>query len=586
MCGVIGFLGPNAVPNTVDGLESLEYRGYDSAGVSFQNGRELRVIKSVGNVAKLRKKVLGQYDSDVMTAIGHTRWATHGGVSEINTHPHISYCGKISVVHNGIIENYKEVITFLQTKDIEMKSQTDTEVIPHLISYYLDGNLLDAVKRAKTHLRGSYSFLVTCATFPNVMVAARHGRQPLTIGVGNDFYFVTSDIPSAKAKTDLLYALEDDEFAVIKKDWLVFYNDEREIKKKPLALDIETYKIDKEGYSTFMEKEIFEIPNIIRRIITEYKNIVRTKQFKQVVKKVQDCDTVHIAACGTAYHAGLMIAQLLESKCRIRTRVYIASEVAFQSPLFKENDVGMVISQSGETADTMSALRIMKESGLETIGICNVAGSSISRQVDYFLPIFAGTEVAVASTKAYIAQVVVGAILVWTMQKEKSLFEDLSALAQSIEIYLESADSIQSIAKQQRKATKMFILGKGLDFVSALESALKIKEITYKHCEGFAAGELKHGTLSLVDKDTLTIVINTEPDNQAKKLKLDNASNEVMARGSRVWIPDLSSVMSEPNSLSFILGVIPSQLFALYLAQSLKLCPDKPRNLAKAVTVE
>jgi len=580
MCGVIGFLGDDAIANTLDGLESLEYRGYDSVGISFQNGRNFLVSKSLGDTQSLRKKVKSSLDN-VKCAIGHTRWATHGAVSEANAHPHLSTCGKVSVVHNGIIENYREITEFLTKRERIMKTPVDTEVIPNLIAQFLDGSLLEATRQATKILTGSYAFLVTSVDIPDTIIATRHGKQALTIGVGNDFYFVTSDIPTAMTKTNVLYSLENDEFAVIKKKSLVFFNgDGKEIIKKPLSLKIDSQEIDKAGFSTFMEKEINEIPSVIKRITTEYKKLCKTKKFKNILGLVKGCETLHIAACGTAYHAGLLVAQLLEAHYKIRVKVYIASELSFSNPHISEKDVGMVISQSGETADTLGALHLMKQWGLPTIGICNVDGSSISRQVDYFLPCFAGTEVAVASTKAYIAQVLVGTLLT-----QIYTWEDYNILANQAEKILELAPEIKLLAKKYKKIKKIFVLGKGLDFVGALESALKIKEITYRHCEGFAGGELKHGTLSLVDKDTLTITISTSPDNdenKSKKLKLENAVQEVIARGSKIWRVSIK----DDNKLSFILGVMPLQFYALYLSQALKLNPDKPRHLAKSVTVE
>jgi len=587
MCGIIGFLGPSAVSSTVNGLESLEYRGYDSAGVSFVEGPNFRVVKTTKTVAKLRKKVRKVSDIDnmldVKCAIGHTRWATHGGVSEANAHPHLSTCGKVSVVHNGIIENYKDIIEFLKTKGRVMKTPVDTEVIPNLIAHYLDGSLLMATQKAATHLKGSYAFLATSTSVSDTIIATRRGKQALTIGEHESFYFISSDIATAKNKTDILYSLEDDEFAVIKRKNLIFFDaDSNELAKEKLDINIENTIVDKGEFSTFMEKEIHEIPSVIRRITDEYKKITRTKKFKDVLDVVKSCETLHISACGTAHHAGLLIAQLLETHCKIRTKVYIASELPFCNPHIGEKDIGMVISQSGETADTLGALHLMKKWGLPTIGICNVDGSSIAREVDHFLPCFAGTEVSVASTKAYIAQVLVGSILTQSYK-----WQDYIKLADNAEGILKIAPEVRAVAKQHKKAKKIFVLGKGLDFVGALESALKIKEVTYRHCEGFAAGELKHGTLALVDGDTLTIAINSSADteeNKAKILKLENAISEIRARGSKVWSPNIIEYLDSP--LSFVLDVIPAQFYALYLAKVLKLNPDKPRNLAKSVTVE
>jgi len=640
MCGIIGFLNTsknettkeNAIKHTLEGLKSLEYRGYDSAGITFPcpDNKEFITIKSVGNVDRLVEKVELFNNSSLVTchlSLGHTRWATHGGVSEINAHPHISHCGRIVVVHNGIISNHQEIRKSLADKGIIMKSQTDTEVIPNLISLFLkkqpsDNNsaLLQAVKRATDYLHGSFAFLAIEIGTQSI-VATRKGRQPLTIGNANGFHYITSDIPAAQEKCKTLYALEDNEFAEVTRSGITFYNKDnnqlKAIQKKPLSNIKKVPKPSKGEFATFMEKEIFEIPSVIRRIGKEYDKISATSQFQDAVNLLRKCDTVHIAACGTAYHAGLMLGMMLESTLKKRTKVYIASEMPYQNPLISKKDIGIVISQSGETADTLSALQLMKERNLPTIGICNVEGSSISRYVDYFLPTLAGTEVAVASTKAYIAQVMVGTILtneaVKTTKEQKLQREccntkqqrtrihrppetwqsKLVPLAKQAQELLKSAPGIKMLAKQYRDANRIFFLGKNMGVITALESALKVKEITYKHCEGFPAGELKHGTLSLVDQNTLTIIFrdpikqpslehnlvydvthNTQ-DNVSMREKLDNARAEVEARGSHIW-----EITGNPT-----LSAIPAQLFALYIAEELSLNPDQPRNLAKSVTV-
>ena len=609
MCGIIGFLStkhkqsPNknsALGNTLDGLKSLEYRGYDSAGIAFPTRTGFTVIRSVGNVDKLITKV-GNETHDAPLAIGHTRWATHGRVSEINAHPHVSSDGRVAVVHNGIISNYQEIRTILAQKGIEMKSQTDTEVIPNLISLFLpDENnaqnkrktsqteLLHAVKRAVGHLHGSYAFLAI-SNDSETIVATRKGRQPLTLGSAKDFYYITSDIPTAKEKCKTIYALEENEFLQVNKQGFTFYKDDRVIKKNPLTNIKRTPKPDKGTFPTFMEKEIFEIPKVISRIGINYGKIAKTTSFQEAVTALRTSQTVHIAACGTAYHAGLVIGQMIESKLKKRTKIYIASEMPYQSPLVGKNDIGIIISQSGETADTLSALQLMKEHGLPTIGICNVEGSSISRYVDWFLPTLAGTEVAVASTKAYIAQVTIGSILV--KNAEASTFATLPHVAMKnyAQNLLEVAPEIKAMARKYRDIKRIFFLGKGVGAISALEAALKVKEITYKHCEGWPAGELKHGTLSLVDQDTLTIIFancsmrDMPPQYMASmREKLSNAEAEVKARGSKTWVINGGRANDDVFP---VLDVMLAQLFALYLAEELKLNPDQPRNLAKSVTV-
>ncbi|MCL2587441.1 MAG: glutamine--fructose-6-phosphate transaminase (isomerizing) [Firmicutes bacterium] len=556
MCGIIGFLGlGGAVKEAIEGLEALEYRGYDSAGISFLKDGRVKTIKSVGNISKLKEKVIIE---DAHIAIGHTRWATHGGVTEANSHPHLSHDGRVIVVHNGIIENYKDLI------DFPRKSETDTEVIPNLISKYMDKGLLVAVKEASKHLRGSYAFLAMSPLEPNTLVATRFGRQPLVIGEGKDFIYVSSDLPTARQKCHTIYVLEEGEFVSIADEKIDFG-----FEKEPLNLEIEIKPVTKEGYSTFMEKEIFEIPSVIEKIIKNYENIIQGNEFKKLSRKIKNARTVHITACGTAYHSGLVLAQLLESHQGVRTKTYIASELPFADAFFEEGDLGVVISQSGETADTLSAMQIFKEHGLPVAALCNVEGSSIARYCDFLLPTLAGTEIAVASTKAFIAQTIVATIVARQGIPPKSL------ISQAREVLIQ-APRMKELAKEYRDIRSIFFLGKGLDATLALESALKVKEITYKHCEGFPSGELKHGTLALVDDQTLTIMLCTSNDEKLRA-KQENAKYEVKARGSHT---------EEFTADNFLVGAMHAQLFSLYLAQELGLNPDQPRNLAKSVTVE
>jgi len=570
MCGIIGFkgIGGDAVGHTVDGLKSLEYRGYDSAGIAFLQGNKFNTIKSVGNVEKLKAKVhkLGIDLKSTKIAIGHTRWATHGGVSEANCHPHISCDGKVAVVHNGIIENWHELVETLAQDGIVMKSQTDTEVIPNLVAQELTHTdlFVSAVANATKKLDGSFAILVTSSKYPNTVIAARRGRQPLILGKtksGN--VFISSDSPTAQAKCETIYSLESGEFAVLDDSGLAFLDENlSEINKAPLEISHTLVPVCKGKFKTFMEKEIFDIPNVIRQIQKHYRG------FKFPL--LSNNATIHIAACGTAYHAGLMLALGLESKRKIRTRVYIASEFPFIDPLIKKGDIGIVISQSGETADTLSAMNFMRESGIPIIAICNVEGSTVSRYADHCMLTHAGTEVSVASTKAFIAQVLVGLLL-----SSADSIGELSNTATRVEDVLSKSSQIKTWARQYHNFDRIFFLGKGQGAVISLESALKVKEITYKHCEGFPSGELKHGTLSLVDDKTLTIVFGSSCSKMQSKLQ--NAIAEVKARGSHILeIPPTCDVAQ----------MVYAQLFALYLAEQLGLNPDQPRNLAKSVTVE
>ena len=562
MCGIIGFLGlSGAVSETLEGLQALEYRGYDSAGLSYLQDGEIKTIKSVGNISKLKQRVTLE---DAHIAIGHTRWATHGGVTEANCHPHLSNCGRVSVVHNGIIENYKELIKMLATHGITMKSETDTEVIPNLVSLYMDKGLLGAVREASKHLRGSYAFLAMSPLEPETLVATRKGRQPLIVGKGDGFVYVSSDLPTARQKCGEIYILEQDEFCQIGKDSIDFGYEKEQLN---LLLNVE--KPCRGDFTTWMEKEIFEIPTVIERICGEYEKIIRTQEFGKLQNKLNSAGTVHIAACGTAYHAGLVLGQLLESQRGIRTRVYIASELGVNGAFLNEGDLGVVVSQSGETADTLSALQLFKERDLPVLAICNVEGSSIARYSDFVLPTLAGTEIAVASTKAFIAQTLVSTIVANPGIGFATLVDDAREI-------LSRANDIRQLASKYRDIRSIFFLGTGLGAILAQESALKVKEITYKHCEGFPSGELKHGTLALVDTETLSIIINTMTCSKTAT-KLENARHEVAARGSHT---------EEFISTSYVIGAIPAFLFSLYLSQELNLNPDQPRNLAKSVTVE
>jgi len=567
MCGIIGFLGNNAVNEVIGGLKTLEYRGYDSAGLAFESNGKITTIKSVGQVSELEKKVSSTKNipTDIKLSIGHTRWATHGGVTEANCHPHVSADGSIAVVHNGIIENYKELRAELENGGVKLSSQTDTEVIPNLVAKYLKTNkdLLSAVQGAVKELAGSFAFLVMSREVPDEIIAVKKGQQPLMVGTAKEYVYITSDMPTASAKCKDIFALEDGEMAVVKRNEIKFFSNGKEIKKQKLEFSNVAYEVNKGKYATYMEKEIFEIPSVIANINANYKKIVKTEKFTDTMDKIKWCNMVHICACGTSYHAGLYIGGLLEKFHQKHTKVYFASEIKHNLPFGTPNDVVIVISQSGETADTLEALEYFKKKKMYSIGICNVEGSTISRKVDTFLPTFAGTEIAVASTKAYIAQITVGEIL----SGRPNFAGYLKKMAGTCIEHLGHADEIRQVAIKYRNAKRIFFLGKGTEVITALESALKVKETTYKHCEGFAAGELKHGTLALIDSETLTIAIG---DN------LSNAIAEVSARGSAVWqIPKIIDGMS----------IIYSQLFAIYTCLELGLNPDKPRNLAKSVTV-
>jgi glucosamine--fructose-6-phosphate aminotransferase (isomerizing) len=578
MCGIIGFLGKaDAIDSVLDGLTKLEYRGYDSAGIAYLQDNKTQVVKSVGHVDSLidKTKDLNPPQS-AKIAIGHTRWSTHGEPTELNAHPHLSNNGEIAVVHNGIIENYLEIIELLKSHGIEMRSQTDTEVIPNLIQIYFDGDLKKATGKAIKHLKGSYAIVALAAKDPTTLICAKHG-MPLCIGAGKDFSCITSDIPTALSKTQDIYVLDNGDMAVINPGKIEFFNKGKKIEKQLIKPPQSRELITKGPFSTFMEKEINDIPEVFQRVITHYRNNPIAPELLDLIRKAS---TIHICACGSAYHAGLVIGALIEKHCRIRVSTHIASEFRHSDPLIHPTDVGIVISQSGETADTMAAMNLLRENRIPTIAICNINNSALAREADYCLPMLAGFEIAVASTKAYCSQVLLGAILVDAIS-DKPVFQrrEFSFLPMHARSIISKSNDIQKLAEKYVGLSRMFFLGKGLDAYAALESALKVKQLTYIQCEGYHAGELKHGPLSLVNNETLTGIIQSDTD-EITNSKIANATAEVKARGSKIW-----KIETPHSPLAFCFAVIPAQLFALHLSKLKGINPDKPRHLAKAVTV-
>lgn len=593
MCGIIGFIGNgNGVSSVIDGLEKLEYRGYDSAGIAFLNNQNIMTtVKAVGHVEALTQKVHNaNLPQDCSICIGHTRWATHGGVSELNAHPHLSNNQRFAVVHNGIIENYLELIEFLKSKGLIMHSQTDTEVIPNLLQYYSkqESDLKIIVQKTLKHLKGSFAIVVMDSLSPDTLICAKH-HMPLNVACTETFTYITSDIPTALTKSKTVYVMDDDETAIITSIGVQFLKNDTAVTKAPIEQTNNNELITKLNYTTYMEKEINDIPIVFENLISHYrKNPIN----KRILKLMDEARTVHIAACGTAYHAGLTLGCLLERYCGVRTKVHIASEFRYARPLLFDSDIGIIISQSGETADSIAAMRLIKEQALPVISICNTANSTIAQHADFNMPTMAGFEIAVASTKAYCAQVLLAAIIaneLHLFQHNKPLYEasDFAPLPILAREVIALHEQIKAYAEHHKNVARIFFLGKDMDYFASMESALKVKEITYLQCEGYAAGELKHGTLSLVDKDTLTIVYQTDKELAPKTA---NAAEEVRARGSKILTIGTEAKkcsLAIPNSpLLFAYSVIPAQLFALRLAQLKNLNPDKPRNLAKSVTVE
>lgn len=613
MCGIVGYVGSKkASPILIDGLLCLEYRGYDSAGIATIENGKIVVKKDKGRVKNL-------YDLDGINnlnssiGIAHTRWATHGKPSKENSHPHMDNSQTFAVVHNGIIENYNELRQFLIGKGYTFLSQTDTEVIPNLIHYYFNNGIqinedkfLSAVKSAIDDLKGSYAIEVLSPLFPDRLIAVRKD-SPLVIGKSNGENFIASDIPAILSHTKNFYLLDDNEFAVVKKDDVHFFdNSLAEHNKAIKNIDWDSSAAGKDGFEDYMLKEIFEQPNSIRETIgsrfrlgekCSFDDLELSKDYLNTINKI------YIVACGTAMHAGLVGKTIIENLCKIPTIVDIASEFRYRDPLIDENTLCIYISQSGETADTIAALKLAKSKGAKTIAISNVIGSSITREADYSIYTHAGPEIAVASTKAYTSQVVLLAILAMhfaeilnrcDMEEIEKLKSDILDLPSKIEAILDNSSNIENFAKRVYTQKDMFFLGRGTDYTVALEGSLKLKEISYIHSEAYAAGELKHGPIALIENNVTVIGILTDP-----KLVEKSISNlqEVITRGAKTLIItnqvlpntnfDFVVTIPETNPLiSPILSVIPLQLLAYYISKNKGLDVDKPRNLAKSVTVE
>ena len=617
MCGIVGYIGSQkATPILIDGLLSLEYRGYDSAGIATIENDVIKVMKDKGRVKNL-------YDLDGINdlvgtvGIAHTRWATHGKPSKENSHPHLDNSGKFAVVHNGIIENYSELRDFLASKGYKFLSQTDTEVIPNLIHYYYtngpvsvldneESKFLGAVKSAVYDLKGSYAIEAISPTCPDKIVVVRKD-SPLVIGKGNGENYIASDIPAILKYTKDFYLLDDNEFAVVSKDSVRFFDNTLvEHNKSIKNIEWDANAAGKDGFEDYMLKEIFEQPTSIRETIgsrfrlgekCSFDDIDISKDYLSTVNKI------YFVACGTAMHAGLVGKNLIETLCRIPTEVDIASEFRYRDPIIDEHTLCIYISQSGETADTIAALKLAKSKGAKTLAVSNVIGSSITREADYSIYTHAGPEIAVASTKAYTSQVALVAILAMyfaeilgTAKEEdiEKLKSDLIDLPSKIEQILDNTEVIESFAKKIYIEKDMFFLGRGNDYNVALEGSLKLKEISYIHSEAYAAGELKHGPIALIENGITVIGILTNP-----KLVEKSISNiqEVITRGAKTLIitnqilpnSHFDYVINIPETnplISPILSVIPMQLLSYYISKCKGLDVDKPRNLAKSVTVE
>ena len=612
MCGIVGYIGTKkASPILINGLLRLEYRGYDSAGISTIEKDGLSIMKDKGRVKNLNN-LPGIDDLEGTIGIAHTRWATHGKPSKENSHPHMDNSKTFSVVHNGIIENYNELRKLLINNGYTFYSQTDTEIIPNLIHYYYskdDSNdsfrFLRAVKNACSDLKGSFALEIICKNDPNNMIVVRKD-SPLVIGKGNGENYISSDIPAILSFTREFYLLEDLEFVVLSRDDAKFYDKNlNPIDKKIQTIEWNASSAEKDGFEDYMLKEIYEQPTAIRETIgaklgegskCEFDELKFTKEYLKSLNKI------YLVACGTAMHAGLAAKNMLERICKIPTEVDIASEFRYRDPIVNEKTLCIFISQSGETADTIAALKLSKEKGAKTLAISNVIGSSITREADYSIYTHAGPEIAVASTKAYTSQVVLLAILAIYFAEtleltDKNILElknNILELPSKIEETLKCAEQIKEFGHRIYQEKDVFFLGRGIDETVAKESALKLKEISYIHADSYPAGELKHGPIALIENDITVISIMTD-----KNLVEKTVSNiqEVITRGAKTLVVTnqniddkmFDTVIHIPETNTFIspiLSVIPLQLLAYYISKEKGLDVDKPRNLAKSVTVE
>lgn len=612
MCGIIGFAGKTeAVEVLLDGLERLEYRGYDSAGVAVvSTDGKLQVKKSKGRLSVLRTLLEAEEPMSGGIGIGHTRWATHGEPNDVNAHPHVGQEGKIAVVHNGIIENYLEIKNSLIRKGITFSSDTDTEVIVQLLEYYYKkySNLMDAVYAVLNRIKGAYAMGILCSDYPGQMLAARKDA-PLLIGYGEDGNYIASDVTALLSHTRTVTYMEDDEVAVITAGKVDIYDSDRTLlEKEKHTIEWDVTAAEKGGYAHFMLKEIMEQPEAVRKTISPRiaDGKIVLEELKDTEDLIQNVSRIYIVACGSAYHVGMVGKYTLEKLLHIPVEACLASEFRYSEPLLGESTLVIVISQSGETLDSMAALREAKRRGSKVLSIVNVMGSSIARESDYVLYTWAGPEIAVATTKAYTTQMVLLIMLGVYFAREleqigqeeyDAIVQGLSTIPEQIKDVLNELDNYQKIASRYFNHNSVFYIGRNLDYALGLEGSLKLKEISYIHSESYAAGELKHGTISLIEPGTLVVALATYAPLVEKSLsnivEVKSRGAEVIAMATERTATIINSQASEmfviPEVhpiLQPVLGVIPLQLFAYYIALNRGCDIDKPRNLAKSVTVE
>ena len=609
MCGIVGYVGnAQAAPFLLDGMSKLEYRGYDSAGIAVYEKGKIRVEKCVGRLDALRHKLEGRMPEGSM-GIGHTRWATHGRPSDRNSHPHTDESGDFVVVHNGIIENYLMLKEKLIAKGQKFSSDTDTEIVAHLFADFYEGDMEEAVKKVLKTIEGSYSLVFMCAAEPDKLICTKKDN-PLIIGLGKGENFIASDIPAIIAKTRRTYIMSDGEIATVTKDgvWVQDING-TPITKKVFEVNWNAEAAEKGGFEHFMLKEIYEQPKAIkdtmRGRLAENGTEINFTELGWTPEDFTGISKIFIVACGTAYHAGIVGKYYLENLARIPVEVDIASEFRYRSPLVDANCLTIVISQSGETIDTLAALKEAKRLGSRTLAVTNVVGSSIAREADQVVYTYAGPEIAVASTKAYTTQLLVMLMLAVYVgrlrgtldgNKADALAKGLHKVPEQLHDMLENVDQIKVFARHYGSSLDAFFLGRSLDYAVALEGALKLKEISYIHAEAYAAGELKHGTLALIVEGVPVIVLATQEDVYDKTV---SNLQEVKAREAMViaialegddsiakYADHVIYIPRADKELAPILAVLPLQLLAYYAALTRGCDVDKPRNLAKSVTVE
>lgn len=608
MCGIVGYIGEQqAAPVLLDGLAKLEYRGYDSAGMAVCDNGEIRMVKATGRLKVLEALTKGGSTLPGTAGIGHTRWATHGSPTDTNAHPHFNGSASIAVVHNGIIENYQKLKRKLESRGYHFVSETDTEVIAHLLDRYYTGSPLEAITKVMHRMEGSYALGIIFQDHPDEIYAVRKD-SPLIVGKSSAGNLIASDVPAILKYTRSVYFMENEEIAKLTRDDITFYNiDEEELEKEPTEISWDLSAAEKGGYDYFMMKEIYEQPKAITDTISP-----RIRDGKIVIEELGMTDEeiaqiskIYIVACGSAYHAGVTGKYVLEGMARIPVEVDLASEFRYRNPILDPQTLVIVISQSGETADSLAALREAKAKGSRILGIVNVVGSSIAREADNVFYTWAGPEISVATTKAYSTQLAALYLLAMkfsnvrgtiTNEELTSMIEQLQQLPRQIEFLLGSHETIQKFANRFLAADHIFFIGRGLDYAISLEGSLKLKEISYIHSEAYAAGELKHGTISLIEDGTPVVAVLTQEELYRKTI---SNIQEVRTRGAFVMAvtnanhtdveKNADFVMYLPETNSYFtnsLAVIPLQLFAYYVALGRGLDVDKPRNLAKSVTVE